>query len=481
MYKNLGEFIQKLKDEGEIRVIDALVDPILEITEISDRLVKKDGPALLFTNVKGSKFPLAINLFATMRRMEIALGVANIEEVSERIRWMTDLKAPEGWVAKIKMLPKLKALAAMSPHKVSSAPCQEVVMHEPDLGILPAIQCWPMDAGRYITLPLVITKDPETGSRNVGTYRMQIYDANSTGMHWQMHKDGTAHLSKARAKGMRSIDVAVVIGADPATIFSSISPLPHGIDELLFAGFLRGKPVPVVKCKTVDLEVPAEADFVLEGTVDVDERKVEGPFGDHTGYYSMAKEFPVFRIKCITHRKNAIYPTTIVGKPPMEDGAMGKAIERIFLPLIRTQFPEIVDMNLPVQGAFHNCLLISIRKSYPHQARKVVHGIWGFGQLMFEKMVLVFDEDVNIHDPLEVSWRAGANVDPKRDIFFSEGPVDELDISSSYELFGSKVGVDCTRKMREEGMMRDWPPDIIMDKAVQDKVTQRWAEYGLDA
>lgn len=480
-FRNLSEFIDRLRREGELREISAEVDPHLEVTEIADRIVKKEGPALLFRKVRGSEIPLAINLFGSLKRMQLALGVKDLEEIARRIESFLELKVPEKFTDKLKFLPKLHLLSKITPRTASHAPCQEVIRDAGDLlAGLPIIQCWPKDAGRYITLPMVVTKDPETGIRNVGCYRMQIFDARTTGMHWQIHKDGTSHHRKFREKGIRRMEVAVALGADPVTLFAAVCPLPYGIDEFVFSGFLRGEAVELVKCKTVDLEVPAESEIVLEGFVDIEEKRLEGPFGDHTGYYSLAKEFPVFHIQCLTRRKNPIYPTTIVGRPPMEDAFMGKAIERIFLPLIRSQFPEIRDIVLPVEGVFANCVLVSIKKVYPQHAKKVMHLLWGFGQLMFEKMVLVFDHDVNIHDSKEVAWRAFNNVDPKRDMIFTEGPLDELDISASQDLFGSKVGVDCTRKWPEEGMQRPWPDDIVMSEEIKQRVTQRWKEYGLD-
>lgn len=480
MHRNLREFVECLRRERELKTISAEVDPKLEITEICDRVVKREGPALLFEKARGSKFPLVINLFGSTRRMNLALGVNEIEEVSRRIEEFLELKVPQTMVEKIKLLPRLHLLQKMTPKLVKHAPCQEVFEMNPNLEELPILQCWPEDAGRYITFPLVITRDPETGIRNVGTYRMQVFDRGTTAMHWQVHKDGTSHFRKAKERGEERVEVAVALGADPVTMFSAVCPLPFGVDELVFAGFLRGDPVEVVPCKTVDLQVPAESEFVLEGYVDVRERRQEGPFGDHTGYYSLAKEFPVFHIQCMTRRNHPLYPTTVVGRPPMEDAYMAKAIERIFLPLIRTQLPEIVDMNLPVTGAFTNCVLVSVKKSYPQHAKKIMNAMWGLGQLMFEKMVLVFDADVNLQDANEVAWRAFANVDPKRDLTITEGPLDELDISSCYELYGSKVGVDCTRKWPEEGMARPWPPDIVMTKEVKDLVSRRWREYGLE-
>ncbi len=480
-YQNLNEFVDRLRQENELVEVPVEVDPDLEITEIYDRIVKKEGPGLFFRKVKGSKIPLAINLFGSFRRMSLALGVENLEEMGRRIESFLELKVPEKLSDKIKLLPKLHLLNKITPKAVKSAPCQEVVRTEGDLlSELPIIQCWPGDAAKYITLPMVITKDPKTGIRNVGTYRMQVYDGRTTGMHWQIHKDGTTHQRLFQEKGIKRMEVAVALGADPATIFSAVCPLPYGIDEFVFSGFLRGEAVELVKAKTVDLEVPAQSEIVLEGYVDVEERRREGPFGDHTGYYSLAKDFPVFHVQCVTRRKNPIYVTTAVGRPPMEDAYMAKAIERLFLPLIRSQFPEIIDMNLPTTGVFTNAVLVSIKKSYPQHAKKVMNLLWGFGQLMFEKMVFVFDHDVNLHDPNEVAWRAFNNVDPKRDTIFSEGPLDELDISASQDLYGSKVGVDCTRKWLGEGMQRAWPDDIVMSPEIKERVAQRWREYGLD-
>ena len=480
-FQNLSEFIESLRRQKELSEISVEVDPLLEVSEIYDRVVKQEGTALLFHKIKGSSFPLAINLFGSSRRMNLALGVHDLKEIGQRIERFLELKVPEKITEKLKFLPKLHFLNKITPRLVRQAPCQEVIRQEGDLlSELPIIQCWPKDAGRYITFPMVITKDPETGTRNVGAYRMQVFDGRTTGMHWQVHKDGTAHHRLAREKGVCRLEVAVALGADPATMFSATCPLPYGIDEFVFAGFLRGEAVELVKCKTVDLEVPAQSEIVLEGYVDVEEKRLEGPFGDHTGYYSLAKEFPVFHIECLTRRQSPIYPTTVVGRPPMEDAYMAKAIERIFLPLIRSQFPEILDINLPVEGVFTNSVLVSIKKSYPQHAKKVMHLIWGFGQLMFEKMILVFDHDVNIHDPQEVAWRAYNNVDPKRDMIFTEGPLDELDIAASQDLYGSKVGVDCTRKWPEEGMRRPWPDDIVMSREIKEQVTRRWQEYGIN-
>ncbi len=482
-FKNLGEFLKALRDAGELVEVKAPVDPVLEVTEIYDRVVKKEGPALLFTNVRGSSVPLAINLFGSAKRMSMALGVKDTSEIAERIRSFLDLKPPQGLFEKLAMIPKLSELNAVLPKFVKHAPCQETVIMAGEgkmLDQLPLIQCWPKDGGRFITFPLVITKDPETNVRNLGLYRMHVYNDQTTGVHWQIHKDGAEHFRKLRKGGKGRLPVACVIGADPATMFAAACPLPSGMDELMLAGFLRRKSVELVKCKTIDLEVPAEAEIVLEGYVEEGETRLEGPFGDHTGFYSRAKDFPVFHVTCMTHRKNPVYVTTVVGRPPMEDCYMGKAIERIFLPMIQKQFPEITDIHLPWEGAFHNCLIVSIKKNYPEQGKKIIHGIWGLGQMMFSKMILVLDHDANIQDLREVSWRVLNNLDPKRDLVFGEGPLDELDHGAAKDFGGSKIGIDATRKTSEEGMERPWPEDIVMTEEIKRRVETRWREYGLD-
>lgn len=481
-FKDLRDFIKVLREAGELVEISASVDPVLEITEIYDRVVKANGPALLFTNVKGSSLPLVINLFGSFRRMAMALGVQDISEIASRVRSFMDLKPPQGLLAKLIMIPRLAELNAVLPKIVSQAPCQERVIQAGEgkmLDQLPILQCWPRDGGKFITFPLVITKDPETGIRNVGLYRMHVYDDKTTGMHWQIHKDGAEHFRKLARSGKKQLPVACVIGADPATMFAAACPLPSSIDELMLAGFFRRKPVELVKCKTIDLEVPAESEIVLEGYVEEGEMRLEGPFGDHTGFYSRAKDFPVFHITCMTHRKDPIYVTTAVGRPPMEDCFMGKAIERIFLPMIHKQFPEIQDIHLPWEGAFHNCLIVAIRKSYPEQGKKIIHALWGLGQMMFSKMIVVLDHDTNIQDLREVSWRVLNNMDPKRDIIFGEGPLDELDHGAPRDFGGSKIGIDATRKNEAEGMQRPWPEDIRMDDEIRKRVTARWKEYGL--
>jgi len=475
---DLKGFISLLESKGELVRVREKVSYNFEIAEITDRVSKSNGPVLFFENVENSDFPVVTNLFGSYKRMAWALGVEEIEDVPKRIEKLLSQKPPETLLDKIKMLPQLFEFAKYFPKVVKSAPCQEVVEENPDVTKLPALFCWPKDGGRFITLPLVFTKDPETGVRNCGMYRMHIYDAKTTGMHWHLHKDGSHHYIKAEKLGKR-LEVAVAIGGDPAVIYSATAPLPAGIDEMLFAGFLRKEPVELVKCKTVDLEVPANAEFVLEGYVDPYERRVEGPFGDHTGFYSPAEEYPVFHITCITRRKSPIYPATLVGKPPMEDCYMAKATERIFLPLLRLDFPEIVDMNLPMEGVFHNCAIISIKKTYPGQAKKVINGLWGKGQMMFAKLIIVVDEDVNVQDLQYTAWRILNNVDWKRDVLITEGPVDALDHSASFPRYGSKMGIDATRKSREEGMMRDWPEEIEMSEEIKRLVSEKWERYGI--
>lgn len=478
-YKDLREFIKLLEEKGLLARISVEVDPELEIAEINDRVVKRGGPALFFERPGGSRFPCVVNLFGSFERMKVALQVEDLDEIGSRMLEFLEPEIPTNIIEKLKMLPKLKRLSDFLPRYVKSGPCKEVVIKDaPSLNIFPILKTWPLDAGRFITLPMVFTKDPETGVRNCGMYRMQVYDERTTGMHWHMHKDGARHYRKAEAMSKR-LEVAVAIGSDPATMYSATAPLPEGIDEMFFAGFLRQEPVELVKCETVDLEVPANAEIVLEGYCEPGERRIEGPFGDHTGYYSLPDEFPVFHITCITHRRDAIYPATIVGKPPMEDCFMAKATERIFLPLIKKQLPEIVDMNLPIEGVFHNIAIVSIDKRYPGHARKVMYALWGMGQLSFTKIIIVMDKDVNIQDMSEVLWRIGNNVDPKRDIVIVEGPLDVLEHASPLPAYGGKLGIDATKKWPSEGFTRPWPPDIKMSDEIVRLVTERWKEYGI--
>jgi 4-hydroxy-3-polyprenylbenzoate decarboxylase len=480
-FDDLRSFLRTLEKKNELVRIRFPVDPHLEITEFADRAVKSGGPALLFEAPKGSDVPAVINLFASMRRMELALGVEDIEEIAARISSFLRMQKPEGFMDKLKMLPKLAELNSAFPKTVSDGACKEVIRKADfSLDYFPILHCWPGDGGRFITLPMVFSRNPDTGKRNCGMYRMQVYDGQTTGMHWQKHKQGAEHYRRLAAAGTETrMPVAVAIGSDPATMFSAILPLPPEIDEMLFAGFLRGKPVEMVKCETSDLEVPANSEIVLEGYVELDEMRREGPFGDHTGFYSLDDDYPVFHIECITHRKKPIYATTIVGPPPMEDFYMGKAIERIFLPLMRMQLPEVRDICMPAEGVFHNLILVSMRKSYPGHARKVMHAIWGLGQAMFSKVIVVVDEDVDVQNVAETAWKALNNIDPQRDIEFSMGPIDSLDHASRLLNYGSKMGIDATVKWQSEGFTRRWPAVIEMSSDVKQRVDDLWKRAGL--
>lgn len=479
-YNDLREFVSALERAGELKRIPFEVDPYLEITEFADRSVKQGGPALLFERPKKSNIPVLINAYASARRMEIALQVRSVDEVAARITEFLEMRVPQGLINKLKMLPKLAEVGAFFPRVVNTGPCKEVIQREGfSLRELPILHCWPLDGGAFITLPMVFSKNPLTGKRNCGMYRMQVYDDRTTGMHWQTHKQGAEHHRRMLDQGKKRMDVAVAIGCDPATMYSAILPLPPELDEMMISGFLRGKPVEMVKCETSDIEVPAHSEFVLEGYLELGEMRTEGPFGDHTGFYSLEDEYPVFHITCMTRRRNPIYPTTIVGPPPMEDYFMGKAIERIFLPLMRMQLPEVRDICMPAEGIFHNLILVSIRKSYPGHARKVMHAIWGLGQAMFSKCIVVVDEDVNVQDVREVTWKALNNIDPQRDIEFVMGPVDSLDHASRLPNYGSKMGVDATRKWQAEGFTRPWPKVIRMSPEVQQRVDELWKRAGL--
>jgi 4-hydroxy-3-polyprenylbenzoate decarboxylase len=537
-YDDLRDWIRALEKQGELKRIGEEVSADLEITEITDRVSKAaagpyapGGPALLFENVKGhAGQKVLMNQFGSEKRMALALGVDHLDEVAGRITGLMNVKAPQGMLDKLKMLPQLGALAGMFPKTVHAkdAACKEVIRREGfDLAWFPVLKCWPHDGGRFITLPCVHTRDPRTGKRNIGMYRMQLYDGQTTGMHWQRQKVAAEHYREAlrraaaadaeargemspqaarvaamaesaggaaaiadgsigglpqvalgNAKGSR-LEVAVAIGTDPATTFSAIVPAPPEVEEFLIAGFLRGKPVEIVKCETVDLEVPAHAEIVLEGYVDVGELRAEGPFGDHTGFYTLTDNYPVFHLTCITHRKEPIYAATIVGKPPMEDAWMGKAVERIFLPAMKMTIPELVDINLPVEAVFHNLMIVSIRKSYPGQARKVMNAIWALGQAMFTKCIVVVDEDCDVHNIPEVVLRVANNIDPERDVQFTLGPVDSLDHASRLPDYGSKMGIDATRKWKAEGFERPWPAMIEMDAATKARVDAIWKNLGL--
>jgi 4-hydroxy-3-polyprenylbenzoate decarboxylase len=560
-FDDLRQWITALDRAGELRRIQTEVDPILEIAEITDRVSKgaahvaatnrvgtgaspvppsaarraaPGGPALLFQNIKGHPgHQLLINQFGSEARMKLALGVNSFDEFADRIRVFMDLKSPQGFLDKLKMLPLLTEAGKFFPKTVLTGPCKEVIKRD-NFSLLdfPILQCWPQDAGRFITLPCVTTRDPKTGKRNLGMYRLQVYDAKTTGAHWQRQKVAAEHYRQALRNAAASksdagmgtdhvrtgaspvltsaarsavnimaqtsggsnlagsahpsgrMEVAIAIGTDPAVTFSAIVPAPPDIEEYLIAGFLRAAPVELVKCETVDLEVPASSEIVLEGYVNLDELRTEGPFGDHTGFYSLEDLYPVFHVQCITHRKDPIYATTIVGKPPMEDAYMGKAVERVFLPLMRLTIPELIDINLPIEGVFHNLMIVSIRKSYPGQARKVMNAIWSLGQAMFTKVIIVVDEDVDVQNLADITLKVLNHIDPERDIQFMLGPVDSLDHASRLANYGSKMGIDATRKWTTEGFMRPWPDEIVMDTKTKALVDSKWKalskELGLD-
>jgi len=478
-FDSLERFVAALKRAGELVEIDAPVDPRLEISEITDRVVKAGGPALLFRDVIGSRYPVLTNQFGSERRMALALDARSLDDVANRVRNAISLGFPQSFAGKLSRLAAVGALGFARPRLVENAPVHEVVERAPNLADLPVLTTWPLDAGPFITLPLVITKDPQSGTHNLGMYRMQVYGERTTGMHWQRHKQGRAHA----AQWGRRVPVAVAIGADPALTYAATAPLPPIVDETAFAGFLRGRALRMTRGLTVDLHVPADAEFVLEGYVDNDDLRVEGPFGDHTGVYSLADRYPTFHLTALTRRRRAIYAATVVGKPPMEDAWLGKATERIFLPLLQMVVPEIVDYNLPVEGGFHNLCIVAVKKSYPGQAKKVMNALWGLGHMMMlTRVLLVVDADVDVHDARAVAWFALNNVDPSRDLVVMPGPVDDLDHSGSFvPALGHKLGIDATRKGADEGYARVWPPEILMDDATRALVTRRWNEYGLRA
>ena len=483
-FKDLREFIAELEKRNLLKRIKVPVDAELEITEITDRVSKfRDGRnvALLFENVRGYDIPVLTNMFGSYERMALALGVDKLDDAANDIREL--LKLPY-----ISLKNRMSIVSIIStgskvinfPKYVKNAPCQEVVEEKPDLNKIPILKCWPQDGGAFVTLPLVFTKNPRTGKRNVGMYRLQKYDSTTTGMHWHIHKNGAENFRDAQAEGQDKIEVAVAIGTDPAVTYAATAPLPRDVDEMVFAGFLRHKSVELTKCKTVDLEVPATAEFILEGYVLTEELRREGPFGDHTGYYSLADDYPVFHVTCITHRKNPIYAATIVGKPPMEDCYMAKATERIFLPLLQQVIPEIIDINMPLEGVFHDCIIVSIKKSYPMQARKVMHALWGMGQMMNVKLIVVVDSHVNVQDLSEVAWRVFNNIDADNDLEIVHGPLDVLDHSSPMPKFGAKIGIDATRTWKEEGHLRDWPAEIEMTPEVKKRIDYLWRSLNLD-
>ena len=486
----LRAFVDALDEAGELARITRPVSLDRELCEIADRVMKQPGggKALLVEHPvlmsgKRSDFPVAINLFGSMRRMAMSLGVEDLDEIGARITSMLELKVPEGFVAKLALLPRLLEVGRFPPRVRSGTPSsQEVIWQDGDVDLdrLPLMKCWPEDGGAYITFPMVITRDPKRGIRNVGMYRIMQTGKTTLAMHWQRHKVGAAHWREMAERGER-MPVCIALGADPPSMYSASAPLPPTIDEFLFAGFLRNKPVSLAKAVTCDLEVPAEADFVIEGYIDPAEALVtEGPFGDHTGFYSLADLYPQVHVTAITMRKQPIFPCTIVGRPPMEDFYLGHATERIFLPLLKLTIPEIVDYHMPAEGIFHNLVFVAIKKEYPGQAYKVMNALWGQGLMSLAKVLVVVDEWVNVRDTREAWWVALNNIDPQRDARFTMGPMDVLDHSSRAFTYGSKMGLDATRKLPEEGFTREWPAVIEMDVETKRRVDAMWAELGLD-
>ena len=476
-YPSFAAFVAALEKAGELLRVSEPVATELEITALADREMKSPGggKALLFERptIEGvpSRFPLAINTMGSERRMALALGIPSVDDLAHQMQLILKAKPPtnlqQGWT----LLKQGVDLLHARPKKVKGGPCKDVIVRfdgSPARGLsladLPILRCWPHDGGRFVTLPNVYTKDPDTGERNLGMYRMQVYDGQTTGMHWQVHKVGARHGKRYYERGER-MPVAVCLGGDPAYTFAATAPLPDGLDEILFAGFVRKKSVELVRCETIDLEVPSDVDFVLEGYVQPGETRPEGPFGDHTGFYTPVDDYPVFHLTAITHRQDAVYPATIVGVPPMEDYYMGDASVRVFLPVFRMNFPEIVDLTLPAEGVFHNLVFVSIRKQYPYQAFKIMHGLWGMGQMMFSKYIVVVDEDCDVHNTSEVLFRLCANTDPQRDSTFVKSPCDSLDHAPSVPNIGSHMGFDATRKLPGEGYTRNWPELVRMDPA----------------
>jgi 4-hydroxy-3-polyprenylbenzoate decarboxylase len=514
----LSDFINELETAGELARVKTRVSPILEIAGISDRMSKSPAPhghgeldrnpsgklggkALLFKNVEGSDIPVAINTFGSYWRVNRALGTENLEALAARVQQLVKPDIPTSLLEKMKKLPDLLKIGSFPPKTVRSGICQQVVLEgeQADLTRLPIIQCWPLDGnldsgqafdreaaakvaergtGRYITLGGIFTKNPVTGDRNIGMYRVQVFGPRKAAMHWHMHHDGARHFRMYQSRGEK-MPLAIALGGESILPYAATAPLPPGIEELLFAGFLNGTGIELVRCKTIDMEVPANAEIVIEGYVGPNEKLMEGPFGDHTGFYSLADWYPAFHVTAITHRRNPIYPTTIVGKPPMEDYFLGKATERVFLPLLKMLIPDIVDYSLPMAGVFHNCAFIKIRKEYPFQARRVMHAIWGAGQMSFTKFIVVVDEHVNVHDEQDVLFHLFSNCDPKRDTEIVQGPVDILDHASPELGTGSKIGFDATVKLPAEGKVRAWPKELEMDQATKELVARRWREYGL--
>jgi len=475
MYSDLTEFLSDLERRKLLARVADPVSPDLEIAAVTDRACKSPngGPALLFDKPTGFDIPVASNVYGSYERMCLALGVKTLDDLAKEIDELMTPQVPEGIMGALKMLPMVGRLRDLMPKTVKDAACQEVVDRDGTLDALPILKCWPEDGGKYITFPLVFTRDPETGVRNIGTYRMQVFDGRSTGMHWQRHKGGAQHYRVAERLG-RKLEVAVALSAEPVLPYCATAPMPEGLDELLLGGFLARRRIEMVKCVTVDLEVPASSHIVLEGYVNPGERRREGPFGDHTGLYSQPDDFPVFHLSCITRRKRPVYLTTVVGVPPMEDFYLGLASERIFLPMIRKTLPEIVDMHFPAEGIFHNLVIVSIDKRYPGHARKIMNAFWGLGQLMFSKTIVVVDRDVNVHDVSQVAWIVGTHYDPLRDVQMTKGPVDDLDDAADLPAYGGKMGIDATRKWASEGYSRQWPARVTTTEAAGRRAEDVW-------
>ncbi|MCX7026500.1 MAG: menaquinone biosynthesis decarboxylase [Spirochaetes bacterium] len=482
-YSGLREFISRIEASGELKRVSVEVDPVLEITEIADRIMREEGPALLFEKVKGSPWPLLINAMGSESRMAAALGAESLDakaaQIEHLIAWVWSQLRDFSLLAAIPgALPKLLIAKSLLPKKVGRPLCRQVIDDKSGFDSLPVLKCWPKDGGRFFTLPVVCTKDPETGAQNWGMYRMQVYDDRTAGMHWHLHKDGAHFFEKYKARGER-MPVAVTLGSDPAVTYASTAPLPEGLWEAVFAGYLRGKSAEVTKASLSEILIPADAEFVLEGYVDPEETRLEGPFGDHTGFYSLPDLYPAFHLERITRRKDPIFPATIVGIPPKEDCWMAKATERLFLPLLKQLCPEIVDLVMPLEGVFHNCVIVSIKKRFPGQARKVMNFIWGMGQMMCTKLIVVVDDDVSLKNLSLVAWKVFNNIDAGRDLVLSLGPLDALDHSSPQPRYGTRLGVDATVKWPEEGHGREWPEPLVMSPEIVALVDGRWKEYGL--
>jgi len=485
--RDLRQFIELLEQRQQLIRIKTAVSPDLEITEITDRVSKlphDQNKALLFENPSGYNIPVLINAFGSAERMAWALGVEQLDQLNERLSRLIDLRLPRGMgelVGRGRDMFSAVQAVGLKPVQVRRGPVQEVVETDaPSLDILPILKCWPKDGGRFITLPQVITRNPQTGVRNVGMYRLQMVDSRTLLVHWQRHKGGADHERRARSLKQSTIPAAVVLGGDPASMWSASAPLPPEIDEYLLSGYLRGAPVEFLRCVSQPLEVPARAEIVIEGYVDLNDYRSEGPFGDHTGYYTPVESFPAFHITAVTHRQHPIYPATVVGIPPMEDVWMGKATERLFLPLIRTVMPEVLDIHMPAEGVFHNLVIVSVQKRFPGHARKVMHGLWGLGLLTLAKAIVVVDEWVDVQNLSQVAWQVLGNVDWSRDLLIDQGPVDHLDHASYQPLFGGKIGVDATAKWPEEGYTRGWPEPVHMSPEIQARVDQIWNQLGVD-